>query len=89
MTIIKNIKTAARAYFSRRKEKRDNAVRSRRLCMAERDIQVREYKSALWLACKDVPLVPVQTIGAGDALYSALRLARENYIECELKEIIK
>lgn len=89
MKIVENIKTAAKSYFSRRKEVREDVLRSRRLNEAERDIQVKEYKSALWFAYKGIPLVPVQTIGTEEALYATLKLARENYIECELKEIIK
>lgn len=89
MAIIENIKTAAKSYFSRRKEARSEALRVRRLGAAERDIQVREYKSALWLAVKGIPLILVQTIGTEEKLYETLKLARENYIECELKGLIK
>lgn len=88
-TIFQNIKTAVKAYFSRKREVRAAFLRSRRQEAAENDIQVKEYNSALWLACKGVPLVPVQTIGTEETLYATLKLARENYIECELKEVIK
>jgi len=86
---ITNIKTAVKAYICRRKYSKEERLRLRRINAAERDIQVREYKQALWLAYKGVPLVPVQTIGNDDALYSTLKLARENYIDCELIEIIR
>lgn len=88
-TIFQDIKTAAKAYFSRKKEARADNLRSRRQCAAEEDIQVKEYKSSLWLSCKGIPLVPLQVIGTDEELYATLKLARENYIECELKEIIK
>lgn len=87
--IVENIRTAIQSYFSRRKEIREDVLRSHRLNAAEHDIQVKEYKSALWLAYKGVPLVLVSAIGSEEALYDALKLARENYIDCELKAIIK
>lgn len=88
--IIENIKTAVHSYFSRRKEIREDVLRSHRLNLAEHDIQVKEYKSALWLAYKGTPLVLVSAIqGDEAALYEVLKLARENYIDCELKSLIK
>lgn len=89
MTASERLKAAIKAYFSRKKEQRADRLRLRRQHEAERDIQVKEYKSALWLAYKGVPFVPVQTIGTDDMLYSTLKLARENYIDCELKALIK
>lgn len=88
-TILEKIKAAAKAYFSRKSEAKADKLRLRRQCEAERDIQVKEYQSALWLAVKGIPLVPVQTIGTEEMLYETLKLARENYIECELKELIR
>lgn len=87
--MIENIKTAIQSYFCRRKEVREDFLQCRRVNAAERDIQVMEYKSALWIACKGIPLVAVSAIGNEEALYKALRQARANYIDCELKAVIK
>jgi len=87
--IITSIKTAVKAYIYRRKYSKEECLRLRRINTAVQDIQVREYKQALWLAYKGVPLVSVQSIGGEQALYKILKLARENYIDCELIEIIR